>query len=452
MSAEYRRLKLRRKTLLAASLAVLPLFAACGDGQKEATNTAQEKVHLLSLFELEGDVTDSTTQLGEDWNTVFTGGNAIRTAGPTTDGPNHSIFTQGSKDIDDLSVWHWGEGSAPDKDELITAYAAAYVLNGDLVAYFGANRYAVDGDAQIGFWFFKNKITLVDNAKGTDDFSGVHAVGDVLILSDFTQGGTIGNIGVYKWDVVEQKGQNVIFGPKFVAGGVPAPDQNDTHVFCLEGGATDDLACATINSAPLNPTNWPTETKGVNGNDADIPPGGFFEGGLNLTDLVGGNTCFSSFMAETRSSQSITATLKDFVLSSFETCAVSIVKDCSNTVTNPPGSPKQFTSTWTATVTNSGAGGLPVGTVITVQDDNGTPSIKTDDPPAQSCKLDTIVPAGEAVEPSDGEPGAPCTFGGTIQTDVNGVTNSVSVTAQINGTTLSASDSDDCPGAPLEPP
>src|SRR5262249_7811231 len=51
--------------------------------------------------------------------------------------------------------------------------------------------------------------------------------------------------------------------------------------------------------------------------------GEFLEEGINLTAL-GLNGCFSSFLAETRSSQSPTATLSDFVIGSFQTCVVQL--------------------------------------------------------------------------------------------------------------------------------
>src|SRR5262249_35768240 len=52
-------------------------------------------------------------------------------------------------------------------------------------------------------------------------------------------------------------------------------------------------------------------------------PGEFLEEGVNLSAL-GLGTCFSTFLAETRSSQSPTATLSDFVLGSFNTCKLAL--------------------------------------------------------------------------------------------------------------------------------
>ncbi|MCV5927546.1 hypothetical protein OFO11_37180, partial [Escherichia coli] len=63
-----------------------------------------------------------------------------------------------------------------------------------------------------------------------------------------------------------------------------------------------------------------------------FPYESFYEGGVNLTQLLGGidgtASCFSSFMAETRSSASFTAALKDFVLGQFQLCGMELVKTC----------------------------------------------------------------------------------------------------------------------------
>ena len=50
--------------------------------------------------------------------------------------------------------------------------------------------------------------------------------------------------------------------------------------------------------------------------------GGFMEGGIDLTAL-GLEGCFASFMAETRSSPSLTAAQKDFTIGRFESCGSS---------------------------------------------------------------------------------------------------------------------------------
>jgi hypothetical protein len=89
----------------------------------------------------------------------------------------------------------WINGNVPDKDNLVDAYAALYNLGDTTYLFFGSDRYANNGDAQLGFWFFKNQVTI--NGDGT--FNGVHTIGDVLLLSDFTGGGGVSTIRLFRW-------------------------------------------------------------------------------------------------------------------------------------------------------------------------------------------------------------------------------------------------------------
>ena len=62
----------------------------------------------------------------------------------------------------------------------------------------------------------------------------------------------------------------------------------------------------------------------------EVPANIFFEGGLNLSALFAGHAlpCFSSFLANTRTSPSPTADLKDFVTGTIDTCGtITIHKD-----------------------------------------------------------------------------------------------------------------------------
>src|SRR5262247_1675843 len=116
-------------------------------------------------FELDGNaLVDSPP--ADDWaNTVptKTASSEALTSTFIADGSgNATIFTTGgSKDINDMSQWQWKDqlGGLPDKDNITNAYAAAYTAaNGDLIIYFGADRFTTEGDAQLGFWFFKQQV------------------------------------------------------------------------------------------------------------------------------------------------------------------------------------------------------------------------------------------------------------------------------------------------------
>jgi hypothetical protein len=118
-------------------------------------------------------------------------------------------------------------------------------------------------------------------------------------VTDFTNGGSQPTTSAYEW-----KGN--------------APGSLDTTAAGSGAGcgsAPDDLACAIVNRfTPLSPS-WPFTTKGSDQTNA------FVEGGVNLRKLFGDNVPrFSSFLAETRSSQEVTATLKDFAGGPINTC------------------------------------------------------------------------------------------------------------------------------------
>ena len=82
----------------------------------------------------------------------------------------------------------------------------------------------------------------------------------------------------------------------------------------------------------------------------------FFEGGVNLTELLQTDTCFSSFAAETRASSSITAQLKDFVVGDFELCSVDITKTCNQAVVND--TEDGYVYSYSGDVINDGVGTL----------------------------------------------------------------------------------------------
>src|SRR5207247_933047 len=94
----------------------------------------------------------------------------------------------------------------------------------------------------------------------------------------------------------------------------------------LEGG---DSICATTNSGtlPFNgniKTKWLTSDATLGVGNTVVPPD-FFEGGIDITQAfksAGGTTprCFNTFVPDTRSSATITATLFDFALGKLGEC------------------------------------------------------------------------------------------------------------------------------------
>lgn len=331
-------------------------------------------VHDTTLFQLDGNA--QTSDLGspastgaDDWDRVChevsptacpsgsntTGATAVSWTAEAN--PNSSIFTGGgSKDPQDISNWAWKDaGGLPDKDNLQHGFATRYSVpsnancpgpNGNTdgttncdVLYFGSDRFDNSGDAQQGFWFFQNKVTLGNTPSGGGfNFNGVHKPGDILVISDFSNGGTTSFISVYKWN-------------PSASGNLQLLSQSG-NARCDLQGATDAF-CGVVNSATKTMP-WSFTDKSGTANNGALN-GEFYEGGINLSKFGLGGECFSSIASETRSSTSTTATLKDFVLGQFAVCGASMTTTPSTTGAVSPGD----SVTDTATVTATGATNPP---------------------------------------------------------------------------------------------
>ncbi|HET8661891.1 MAG TPA: hypothetical protein VFM55_23220 [Micromonosporaceae bacterium] len=192
--------------------------------------------------------------------------------------------------------------------------------------FFGSDRYDNSGDAQQGFWFFQNEIGLgTNNIGGGFGFTGVHRAGDLLVISNFSNGGTTSTITVYSWDPTCTR-----------TTGSAAGTCGDANLRILATSNNANCASATANDAfcgIVNPANgttapWPFTDK--SGNNTYLQ-GELYEGGVNLTALGLGDRCFASVAAESRSSTSTTATLKDFTLGTFGGCRSSVTTQSSIT-------------------------------------------------------------------------------------------------------------------------
>ena len=266
---------------------------------------------------------------------------------------NVNFTTGGSKDPNPISSWAYSVTGVPNKDTLNAAYAAVYTIS-DFDIIFGGDRLSPNGDANIGIWFFQDNVTL----NGNGGFIGAHRNGDVFVISAFTSGGGTSTISVYAWD---QPGL-----PFAINGGCTAGVKNpkvgqcaDANLLLLASpstvcGTTD--YCAITNGGSVSAT-WATPANGYSSGSLASPL--FFEGGVDITAAfaaVGGTRpCFASFMEETRSSQSTSSVLKDFLLGGFPVCAMSITKQCAQPSFTGSGS---LTFPVNGVVTNTGIGTL----------------------------------------------------------------------------------------------
>src|SRR3990167_1307447 len=260
------------------------------------------------LFELEGNPEGEGTP-GDDWEVLYNfggndGGSPFAFTGIVHDvsATDRVFFQGGSKDVYDVDQWKYSEGSTPDKNEITNAYAAAYnnptdvcvtagVAGdcaegqtpvheaGDLIVYFGLDRFANDGDALAGFWFFQGEVSLTEPSnQDTGDFIGNHVAmrdnpdfglpgepeflpGDMFIIVNYPQGANAEpEIKVYQWDPNDVDG-DVNFDPSEQT----KPPKNlsspldlvftDAQALC--DGAGDKLACAITNPADIeNSPEW----------------------------------------------------------------------------------------------------------------------------------------------------------------------------------------------------
>ncbi len=409
-------------------------------------------VHDEGLFQLDGNAIDGGVFPPDDWETlcdpVAVPGGPCQNPGPgpgpdasanvftgiTPDGVSESIFTGGRKDIQDIDQWGWKDGSVPDKSNLTNAYAASYE-NGDLIVYFGADRFANAGDTFMGFWFFKDEVTL--NPDGS--FEGLHTLGDILVLVNFPQGANaVPLIQVVSWD------------PACIKEGNPAgcaaknlrleAGASGAGAICNGVGPGDDF-CAITNTenGPNDPTPSPWPYTPKSGPANIFPFESFFEGGINLSEVFPqADACFSSFMAETRSSSSFTASLKDFVLDAFPLCSIDVTKECANPTLNADDT---ITYDITGTIINDGFGTVHNVNVSDVPAfDAGSLTIDGGAPPLASL-------AGQASVNYSATMTVPLIENGTMDT----VTATANTRADGTGTDLEATAEDTCPPLQVNP-
>ncbi|WP_170245227.1 Ig-like domain-containing protein [Gelidibacter salicanalis] len=237
-----------------------------------------------------------------DWVPVLNdASNSAKSFSRDANSSNDTQFTQGSQDPDYIADWGWEFGNTNDKGDISNAGAA---LIGETL-YFFSDRTAINGDASIGFWFFQNRVSR--NPDGT--FSGTHTVGDILVLSNFTNGGGNSDLLIYTWI------GDVPGGPLKFERTTTNAHVNTIPIVIPSEGPFD----ASRNGGLVNGDMWTYQGKNVPSVGTPSPnnyhTGAFFEGFVNLSAIS--DKCFTTFMVETRNSQSINAALQDFVMDEF---------------------------------------------------------------------------------------------------------------------------------------
>ncbi|MDC7714929.1 hypothetical protein PQU96_12480 [Vogesella sp. LYT5W] len=346
-------------------------------------------------FELDGNMTGGNSTK-PDWTNIFTG--KLPGAGVTynalpagfsaqlfradfnpTGNNDDSLFATGSKDTLNITPgWQCKRtNNVNDKTDINNAFAVAAVKTGadnkpHLFVYFALDVASNEGTKDVGFWFLKDPSVSCPSGGGSTPFVGSHTDGDVLIVSEFTSGGRVSEIKAYKW----------------VGGANGYLDSNPVAVGA-ECGSGSGNVCARVNDVVLNGSGtgngdqvpWLVKTKTSNPNPGydsptDLDLGMFFEGGIDLT-AAGISGCFNRYLADTRSSTSLGATIFDFVIGDFASCSIKASKSCETTVVNTADN--NYTSTFKVTITNDSA----TGTVHDVSFNEAANAI----PSGETCKI-----------------------------------------------------------------
>jgi len=276
-------------------------------------------------FQLDGNTAvDTGVAQPYDWESFFTNGGSggdiskILGAIPNAAGfvasgfqvdyalPDATTFATGSKDTLDIGGWQCSKSNnLGDKVDIVNAYGAAFQdpSSGHLILYFGTEKASPNGDSNIATWFLHDPTVGCTATKGNTTFTGHHSTGDILLVSAFTNGGGTANVSAYEW----------------VGGANGSLNQTPLATGQLCGAQPNDAACAITNTTAISPPwNHPDKDGGA------LNPTEFFEDGVDITQLLGTLTgpeqCFATFVSNTRSSASLTATLFDYAAGSLPVC------------------------------------------------------------------------------------------------------------------------------------
>jgi len=343
-------------------------------------------VHDTGLFQLDGNaqtsVQSNPTAL-EDWDLIckahlfnattapagchvspgytLPAGSTLATASTfVTDAFNagsDNIFKGGTDDAD-VNTWQWKQATpSPNKADLENAFAAQYTCTATMVTagtcaanysghklmFFGGDRFANNGDTNIGIWFFHNAVGTngVHTVSGACPVSsgcgftglhtagnvslGGHTPGDLFVLSAFTGGGAQPTIKIFEWVGPGNATKNYLGSNNCFTNActlqplaIPlTPGFSDNR--CDGPTVTGDPACAIVNSGEIT-SPWLFQDQSSSSPANKIESNELYEGGIDLTQLGFGDACTSSVLLNTRSSQSGTSVLQDFALGSLGSC------------------------------------------------------------------------------------------------------------------------------------
>ena len=323
---------------LLASIAIVAAALVPGEIVGVASNPIPD-VGGAGVFELDGNVAqDTATPPPYDWSCVFNtpSGHA---GCPPTDSPANTATTPtflgsvfqadfgnpdstyfssngaGVKDVNDISSWGCVTLNNPlNKDDILNAYGSVFLAQGNAangkagheLLYLAEERDSNNGDSFAGFWLMHKQHAC----SGGTFTNPTHDTGDLLVVSNYTNGGSNPTIELFAWDTTQPNNLKML-ASGFTCGAANPP----------AGLVNPDDICGIASASAFTEPWAPNQSLDANQ---------FVEVGIDLTALVAAGIfppssdpnagCFNDFLAETRSSQETTATLKDFTTGRFSFC------------------------------------------------------------------------------------------------------------------------------------
>lgn len=214
-----------------------------------------------------------------------------------------------------LSTFTYGtSGNTPPKDEISNAYAIAHNAGAAHEIFFGGERVVNNGASHIDFEFLQAKLAI-PNPCGAGTMTGHRTQRDLLLSTDFTNGGAINNVDLYSWSC------------NGIAPGAAGYDASKDFTVCDPGASGnphsgDPQYVKLANFAGIASFGVNTGANGIscggwvcrNGAGAGtstLLQNTLMEGGIDLA-AAGFSGCINTFLPHTRTSPSFTSVLKDF--------------------------------------------------------------------------------------------------------------------------------------------
>ena len=282
---------MKHRPLLCSALGVVVL-ASCSDGSEAPESISRVDQALLNLessnFEIDENANLRVDGTGIDWSTV-----AESRKADTPSGANDDAFGKGTKE--DTAVPVVVTGGVPPNQSDLKSFGVYLEREGD-------NRYLhmywlrvqdPSGTTNMDFEFNQGQ------SLSTNDVTPVRTSGDLLIQYDLAQGGTVPELYFSRW----------INGSEGAAG---ADCEANTQLPCWSKKTNlsqAGVATGSINTSPIPAT----EADGL----GSISSRTFGEASIDFSAVVPNTGCisFGSAYLKSRSSDSFTAALKDYISS-----------------------------------------------------------------------------------------------------------------------------------------